>query len=187
MASHQSAVSRKRRPPAGLGCVCLIARLAGSFAAAAPLPCDIFSAHSSPCVAAHSVVRALYASYSGPLYSVKRRSDNATKFIGVLAAGGYADSASQDDFCRGTSCIVQIIFDQSPRGNHLNTAPPGGNVPRPDRGVNASHSRLSVGGHPVYAAVFEGGMGYRNDNTSGVATGDAPETMCESRASPFDL
>ena len=30
----------------------------------------------------------------------------------------------------------------------------------------------------VYAAVFEGGMGYRRENTSGVAVGDEPESMC---------
>ena len=31
--------------------------------------------------------------------------------------------------------------------------------------------------HQVWAAVFEGGMGYRNDTTSGVATGDEPESI----------
>ena len=34
-----------------------------------------------------------------------------------------------------------------------------------------------VGGHPVYAAYFEGGMGYRIDNTSGVAKDDEAETI----------
>ena len=29
----------------------------------------------------------------------------------------------------------------------------------------------------IYAAVFEGKMGYRNDSTAGVAKGDAPETI----------
>ena len=31
--------------------------------------------------------------------------------------------------------------------------------------------------HQVWAAVFEGGMGYRNDTTSGIATGDEPESI----------
>ena len=35
-------------------------------------PCDIFAAAHTPCVAAHSMVRALYAGYDGPLYSLKR-------------------------------------------------------------------------------------------------------------------
>ena len=34
-----------------------------------------------------------------------------------------------------------------------------------------------MGGRTVYAAVFDAGMGYRNTNTSGVATGDQPESM----------
>jgi len=56
-------------------------------------------------------------------------------------------------------------------------APPGGYVPKPDKPVNASRLRTTLGGHPVYAAYFEGGMGYRNDNTKGVATGNDPETL----------
>lgn len=35
-------------------------------------PCDIFQRGGTACVAAHSTVRALYASYAGPLYTVKR-------------------------------------------------------------------------------------------------------------------
>ena len=38
-------------------------------------------------------------------------------------------------------------------------------------------SLVVYGGSKVYAAYFEGGMGYRNDNTSGVAVGDEPESM----------
>jgi hypothetical protein len=34
-----------------------------------------------------------------------------------------------------------------------------------------------VGGHKVYSAYFEGGMGYRIDNTSGIAVHDEAETM----------
>ena len=39
-------------------------------------PCDIYGAAHTPCVAAHSTTRALYASYNGPLYQVKRLSDD---------------------------------------------------------------------------------------------------------------
>src|SRR5690242_21963729 len=72
-------------------------------------PCDIYAAAGTPCVAAHSTTRALYASYSGPLYQVKRQSDGATKDIGVVAPtasdpGGYADAAAQDAFCANTVC-----------------------------------------------------------------------------------
>lgn len=37
-------------------------------AAATQGPCDIYAAAGTPCVAAHSTTRALYASYSGALY-----------------------------------------------------------------------------------------------------------------------
>jgi hypothetical protein len=34
-------------------------------------PCDIYFNANTPCVAAHSLVRALYDSYNGPLYQVR--------------------------------------------------------------------------------------------------------------------
>src|SRR6476620_8946470 len=47
-------------------------------------PCDIYAAAGTPCVAAHSTTRALYASYNGPLYQVRRLSDSHVKNIGVV-------------------------------------------------------------------------------------------------------
>jgi hypothetical protein len=64
-------------------------------------PCDIFASTGTPCVAAHSMVRALYADYSGPLYQLRRAADNATLDIHPLVPGGYADSATHDAFCSG--------------------------------------------------------------------------------------
>src|SRR6185437_4810433 len=66
-------------------------------------PCDIYAAGGSPCVAAHSSTRALYASYNGPLYQIMRQSDGKTLDIGVVKpyredAGGYADAEAQDKF-----------------------------------------------------------------------------------------
>jgi non-reducing end alpha-L-arabinofuranosidase len=139
--------------------------------------CDIYDAANTPCVAAHSLVRALFSKYSGPLYQVHRLSDNTTRDIGTMAMGGFADSAAQDAFCGSAQCSVLKIYDQSSKGNHIGTAPPGGAGRHPDQGVNAAREKLSVGGHPVYAAYFEGGMGYRNDTTTGIATGDEPESM----------
>jgi hypothetical protein len=63
-------------------------------------PCDIYAAGNTPCVAAHSTVRSLYAKYTGALYQVQRASDNATQNIGLLA-DGYANAATQDAFCTG--------------------------------------------------------------------------------------
>ena len=69
-----------------------------SISAAGTCPCDIYASGGAPCVAAHSTVRALYASYNGPLYQVRRKSDSKTLDIGVLKAGGLANSAAQDTF-----------------------------------------------------------------------------------------
>ena len=58
-------------------------------------PCDIFATGSTPCVAAHSTVRALFGTFNGPLYQLKRSSDNSTLNISVISTGGYADFSSQ--------------------------------------------------------------------------------------------
>ena len=70
-------------------------------AAAGQLPCDVLAAGGNPCVAAHSVVRALYATYAGPLYELQRAVDNASTDIAPLAPGGVANAAAQDAFCAG--------------------------------------------------------------------------------------
>jgi hypothetical protein len=153
----------------------------GTSEAATSQPCDIYSAGGTPCVAAHSTTRALYGAYTGSLYQVRRSSDNATRAIGVLSAGGYADAAAQDSFCSGTSCVITVIYDQSGRGNNLTQAPPGGfNGPAAggyDNLANATAAPISVGGHKAYGVYVAAGTGYRNNNTNGVATGDQPEGM----------
>jgi len=155
-----------------------MASLLAPFLAYSPItgPCDLFAAGNTPCVAAHSTVRALFSSFDGPLYQIKRTSDNATQDI-AASAGGFADAARQDAFCKGTDCYIWRIYDQTARKNHLDIAPPGGAHRAEDAPVNASKERLLVSGHAVYALYFEGGMGYRNDQTSGIATGDEPETV----------
>ena len=206
-------------------------------------PCDIFGRAdpSTPCVAAHSLTRALYGAYAGPLYQVRRLSDNATKDIGVQGAGGIADGAAQRSFCELHNCVVHQIYDQSPHHNHLHIAKAGGarrqlqaaaspacvaaltkacGAPKhsggnaecvlcleqanqtalreacaydpacspnptvcavewcgPDRAVNATGNPVKVGGQTVYAAKFKESQGYRQDKTTGVAKGDAAETI----------
>jgi len=147
------------------------------FIAAAEGPCDIYGRTNTPCVAAHSMVRALYGAYNGPLYQVRREADNATLDIPVLTAGGFANSAAQDRFCAQSNCVVHRIYDQSPMANHLDTAPGGGAVHTPDKPVVANRHKVTASGHAVYAAFFEGGMGYRIDRTKGIATGNNPETI----------
>ena len=235
-------------------------------------PCDIYGDAGTPCVAAHSTVRALYKNYTGPLYSIQRSSDNVTVDIGVLKSGGFANSAKQESFCgnyndikyvkvsdklicesssqmdsycggedknacgpnwgdlnkcealcnsflncayityfadegcriytdcknptqwtdnnvlttiyqrRGNVCKIQKIYDQSPMKNHLTPAPAGGAAELQDVGTNAARDLITVGSpsthnHNVYGAYFEGGMGFRNDKTAGVAVGDEEQTI----------
>ncbi|MDI5961400.1 arabinofuranosidase catalytic domain-containing protein [Streptantibioticus silvisoli] len=168
---------RKALWPAFAAIVLMLGTLigtAGTAQAATPLPCDIYASAGTPCVAAHSTVRALYASYSGRLYRVRRASDGTSADIGTLAAGGYADAAAQDSFCSGTVCAITEVYDQSPRGNNLTVEGAGGNGGA-DVGAIADALPATVGGHAVYGISVQAGVGYRNDSTSGIPTGSAAQ------------
>jgi hypothetical protein len=144
--------------------------------AATSQPCDIYGAAGTPCVAAHSTVRALYGAYDGSLYQVKRASDGATTNIGVLSAGGVADAAAQDSFCSGTTCTITRIYDQSPKHNDLTIEGAGG-AGAADVGAPANALPVSVEGHTAYGVEISAGMGYRDDATSGIAVNGQPEGM----------
>jgi hypothetical protein len=148
----------------------------GTAQAATSLPCDIYGAAGTPCVAAHSTTRALFAAYNGPLYQVRRASDNVTTNIGLLTAGGYANAAAQDSFCAHTACVITIVYDQTSRHNNLTIEGAGG-AGGADNGVPADALPVTAGGHPVYGASFSGVMGYRDNSTSGVAVGAQAEGM----------
>ncbi|MBQ1017542.1 RICIN domain-containing protein [Micromonospora sp. D93] len=142
-------------------------------------PCDIYASGGTPCVAAHSTTRALYGAYNGPLYQVRRSSDNTTRDVGVLSEGGYANAATQDTFCANTTCVITVIYDQSGRNNRLTQAP-GGAVPGPGPGesdnlADATAAPITIGGQKAYGVYIAPGTGYRNNNTNGIATGDQPE------------
>ena len=138
-------------------------------------PCDIYASGGTPCVAAHSTTRALYGSYNGNLYQVRRSSDNATANIGVTGAGGYANAAAQDSFCANTTCVITVIYDQSGRGNNLTQALGGGAAPGPDNLAVATAAPVTLNGHAAYGVFIPAGTGYRDDSTNGIATGDNAE------------
>ena len=152
-------------------------------------PCDVYAGAGTPCVAAHSTTRALYASYNGPLYQLQRLSDQQVKDIGVVPptagpfpdAGGYADAAAQDAFCANTTCLITKIYDQSPMHNDLTQPPRGGFSGPAMGGFNnlpiADMAPVTLGGHKVYGVFIEPGMGLRNNDTRGIATDDQPEGM----------
>ena len=148
---------------------------AGPAQAAAQGPCDIYASGGTPCVAAHSTTRALYGAYDGALYQVRRSSDNTTRDIGVLSAGGYANAAAQDSFCAGTSCVITIVYDQSGKGNNLTQAPAGGAAGGPDNLANAIAAPTTLNGNKAYGVFVAPGTGYRDNHTTGIATGDQPE------------
>src|ERR1700691_1890820 len=147
----------------------------GSASAATQERCDIYAAAGTPCVAAHSTTRALYAAYDGPLYQVRRASDSSTTDIDPLSAGGPADAATQNSFCSGTTCVITEIFDQSGDGNNRTDAPAGGAAGGPDALANAASAPTTVEGEPVYGVYIAAGDGYRDDSTKNIATGNNSE------------
>jgi len=154
----------------------LLLGLPGTSQAATQLPCDIYASGGTPCVAAHSTVRALFAAYDGPLYQVTRASDGASTDIGLLAAGGYANAAEQDAFCGGTTCSITKIYDQTSHHNNLTPGPSGTSGMGADRGADASELSVTAGGHKVYGVWISPGVGYRY---TGVASGVAVNGQAE--------
>jgi len=153
---------------------------------AAKCPCDIYAAGGTPCVAAHSTVRALYANYNGPLYQVRRMPDTANKIdIYPMTPGGIANSGVQDSFLGSKAGTISKIYDQSPKANHLVRTPAGGQLKIQGNEAGATGAKIMVNGHSVYGIYSYGngfvanaaGVGYRNNTAMGLATGDQPEGM----------
>ncbi|OWY45748.1 arabinofuranosidase/B-xylosidase precursor [Alternaria alternata] len=159
----------------------LVLGLAATASVVTAGPCDIYATGNTPCIAAHSTTRALYSSFSGSLYQVKRGSDGATTNVAPLSAGGVANAATQDKFCANTTCLITIIYDQSGRGNHLTQAPPGGFKGPEANGYDnlaaADGAPVTLNGQKAYGVFVSPGTGYRNNKVSGSATGDAAEGM----------
>ena len=86
----------------------------------------------------------------------------------MLSAGGYANIATHDAFCPKLDCVISNVMDQSPQKNHLGAR---------HKLVNASEHKLTAGGHEVYGMWFDPGYGYHVDKTTGVATGNDPESI----------
>jgi non-reducing end alpha-L-arabinofuranosidase len=134
-------------------------------------PCDIYGT-ATPCAAAYSTVRALSMTYTGPLYQVRSGSSamntgsgGTTKDIG-MTADGFADTATQDTFCSGSTCTFSLLYDQSGNGNNLKVAPAGSSNGGTYAGMadfesSATKDSLTVTGHKVYALYMNAREGYR--------------------------
>jgi non-reducing end alpha-L-arabinofuranosidase len=140
-------------------------------------PCDIYKNGGTPCVAAHSTVRALYGAYSGKLYQV-RNAAGMTQDISAGVAGGVANGPAQDTFCSGTTCVITIVYDQTGKGNDLwyqGSGSPGGGE---DKAASATGESIKVGGSKVYSLYINAGNSYWVDGSQqGVPMGSAPEGM----------
>ena len=169
----------------------LISLLVGSASSvlAAEGPCDIYEAAKTPCVAAHSTTRALYAAYNGAHYLVRRTSEKQTKVIYPLSAGGVANMAAQDSFLNGKAGTVSLIYDQSPQKNNLPKSPRCNYL---EAGLESDVSKglTKLDGHPVLGIYITGAtpadiwatqrissVAYRNNKTKGIATGNMAEAM----------
>ncbi|MFB9239447.1 arabinofuranosidase catalytic domain-containing protein, partial [Plantactinospora siamensis] len=171
---------------AGMGLALLTAGTGASVVSAASpalaataQACDIYATGGTPCIAAHSMTRALFAAYNGPLYQIQRASDKSYRDIGLLSAGGFVDAAPQPSFCSGTTCTVTKIYDQSANHNDLPISwggfwkGPGPNGA--DIGANAMALPITVSGHQAYGIKVTQGVGYRVDNARGAPKGSQPE------------
>ena len=154
----------------------------GSSSTGVSLPCDVLEAGGVRCVAAHSTVRALVSGYDGYLYQLQVL-DGSTLDIGHVY--GHADIETHDRFCASRTCVVSIIYDQTPYGHHLTPSPPGS--AKPTRGQPARIGDLPtlVNHHAAYGLRFRAGEGYRAacsecDYPTGAAEtalGDEPQTI----------
>jgi hypothetical protein len=71
---------------------------------------------------AHSIGRRLLASYTGPLFRVRRGSDSTETDINADPITGAADIAALQTFCSGTTGWLRRIYDQSGASWHLQQA-----------------------------------------------------------------
>ncbi len=140
-------------------------------------PCDIYAAANNPCVAAHSVVRALFGSYRGKLYQIGK-SDGTTLDV-LTGADGIADTKPMDTFCSGTTCSLTVIYDQTNNANDLwwqgsEKVP----APKSSTAAKATADPVTVAGRKVYSAFIRPGNCYWHDGSkSGMARDAEPEGM----------
>jgi non-reducing end alpha-L-arabinofuranosidase len=179
-ATLQQVAAQGRKRAMELAAIVGLAAAATSAHAAPQGPCDLYAAGGTPCVAAHSTTRVLLSTYTGPLYQVRRASDNATRDITALASG-IANAALQDAFCAGTTCMITVLYDQTGRNNRLTQAPPGAFQGPAAGGFDnlsvATAAPALLSSQKVYGVYIAPGGGYRNNATHGVAVGDQPEGM----------
>jgi hypothetical protein len=125
--------------------------------------------------------RVLLQAYTGPLYQVRVGGDKlgtggTLKNIG--SKDGFADSAAHEAACGTTTgnCTIATLYDQSGKKNDLKVAPAGcnndGYSNLPDYESDANARSFTLSGHKVYALKTKARDGYRNDQTTGLPSGN---------------
>jgi hypothetical protein len=104
-----------------------------------------------------------------------------------MTLDGYADTASQDSFCSGTTCTVSTLYDQSGNKNDLqrgSAGQPGNGARSGSDDYESSATKLSItaGGRSVYALYMAQYEGYRtpvNAIATGVPVGNKDQGIYE--------
>jgi|SRR5271165_7064152 len=133
------------------------------------LPGDALTGAGSPPAAAHGMARKLFSSYSGPLFQVRRKSDNATQDI-YAASDGWADMASLFTFLGTSDGAVSKLYDQTIYGNTFSQT------------TNANQPGLLIkylpNGRPIPTALTLPGQYFRlRTGTTAIPTGANPITV----------
>jgi hypothetical protein len=153
----------------------------GSSAASGTPPGDIANGAGVSVVAAHSMTRALFATYAGNLFQVSRVSDHEKKDIAVTAPGGTVDLGTLDAFCASTPCGVATLYDQTGNGNDLKQATQN-NMPtlalwQTKGGSSLPYALTQNSGGPGAIGGDPTGQFLRNrTQTKKIPTGSAPQT-----------
>ena len=137
-------------------------------------PCDILANAGTPCVAAHSVTRKMWADYTGYAFQLERTSDSTTLNVG-FNANGTVNTAPITTFCAGTTCNYSIIYDQ------MNTPSLGNNLPQVTVADQSPYTLSPYPtGTPLPILSTISGQYYRNrTNTVDMPTGSSSITEYE--------
>ena len=151
-------------------------------------PCDIYAAAGTPCVAAHSTTRALLASYNGPLYQVKRQSDGRTLDVGIVrlsAAPSRTPAATPTRPRRTPSARTRSASSPASTTSPARATTSSRRLPVPcsrgpakggfDTQPIADMAPITIGGHKAYGVYIMPGMGFRNNDATGIPIDDEPE------------
>jgi len=84
--------------------------------------CDVLNTAGTPCGAAYSLTRRMFAAYSGNIFQVERASDSTTLDLTTSSTTGQVNTAPIPSFCSGTTCYFSKIYDQTANGANLTSS-----------------------------------------------------------------